>query len=83
MTSRLTGVTIQKPFVYGNASFALGKEQKDENSHRWTVYLRGLNNEDLSYYIKEVSFALHESFKDPVRGTLPVWLSYAFSYEHS
>lgn len=32
------------------------------------MYLRGLENEDLSYFIKSVAFTLHESFAEPVRG---------------
>ncbi|KAJ3112832.1 YEATS domain-containing protein 4 [Phlyctochytrium bullatum] len=32
------------------------------HTHRWTVYVRGVDGEDLSYYIKKVSFKLHESF---------------------
>eukprot|EP00954_Amorphochlora_amoebiformis_P030174 1394277-Amorphochlora_amoeboformis.AAC.2 len=64
-----TNVTIEKPFVYGSAAIALNKaEITGPNTHRWTVYVRGLQNEDLSTYISKVSFQLHESFKDPIRG---------------
>lgn len=77
MSERRRDTQISKPFIVGSASFALGKEQIGENSHRWTVYLRGLENEenkevreieDLSYFIKDVTFHLHESFKDHIRG---------------
>lgn len=60
-------VVIEKPFVCGSAAFWLGKNAEEEHSHRWYVYIRGLQHEDLSYFIKSVSFALHQSFKDPVR----------------
>jgi len=59
---------IDKPFVYGSAAFWQGKNTSDsQHSHRWTVYLRGLENEDLSYFIKSVAFTLHQSFAEPTR----------------
>jgi len=65
-TGRLSNIVVEKPFIVGNASFALGTKQGDA-SHRWTVYLRGVNHEDMSHFIKEVSFVLHESFQNPIR----------------
>lgn len=64
---RVKGVAITRPIVYGNVAYSLGKKAKTEATHRWTLYVRGLYNEDLSYYIKKVSFKLHESFNQPVR----------------
>ena len=63
--------TIEKPFVYGTAAFWLGKQQSAidaaTHSHRWTVFVRGLDNDDLSYLIKHVVFTLHSSFAQPAR----------------
>ena len=39
------------------------------NTHKWICYLRGVNNEDLSYLFKKVVFYLHSSFQNPVRCT--------------
>lgn len=64
---RAKGVTIARPIVYGNVAYSLGKKAKTEATHRWTLYVRGLYSEDVSYYIKKVSFKLHESFNQPVR----------------
>eukprot|EP00268_Persea_americana_P016624 TRINITY_DN1787_c1_g1_i1.p1 TRINITY_DN1787_c1_g1~~TRINITY_DN1787_c1_g1_i1.p1 ORF type:complete len:255 (+),score=40.53 TRINITY_DN1787_c1_g1_i1:51-767(+) len=36
-------------------------------SHKWTVYVRGATNEDLSAVIKRVVFHLHPSFNNPTR----------------
>lgn len=59
---------VDKPFVYGSAAFWQGKNvPESQHSHKWTVFLRGLENEDLSYFIEKVSFALHPSFEQPVR----------------
>jgi hypothetical protein len=47
---------VDKPFVYGTAAFWLGnKAPTAEMSHKWTVFLRGLENEDLSYFVEKVS----------------------------
>jgi YEATS domain-containing protein 4 len=63
-TGRVQG-SIEKPFVYGSAAFWLGKQAaENQHSHRWTVFLRGLENEDLSYFIRSVTFGLHTSFPD-------------------
>ena len=65
-----TDVTIEKPFVYGSAAFFLGKPKAGEgnqHSHRWTVYVRGLQSEDLSTFIKSVTFKLHDSFEQATR----------------
>lgn len=36
-------------------------------SHRWTVYVRGATNEDLSVVVKRAVFQLHSSFNNPMR----------------
>ncbi len=60
--------SIEKPFVYGSSAFWLGKQAaENQHSHRWSVFLRGLENEDLSYFIKSVTFGLHESFTEANR----------------
>eukprot|EP00808_Paulinella_micropora_P015446 g60265.t1 len=65
-TKRVEAV-IEKPFVYGSMSFWMGPEAEETHSHQWHVYVRGLDNEDMSYFIKRVSFTLHESFKNHIR----------------
>jgi YEATS domain-containing protein 4 len=36
-------------------------------SHKWTVYVRGASNEDLTAVVKRVVFQLHPSFNNPTR----------------
>ena len=36
-------------------------------SHKWTIYVRGATNEDLSVVVKRVVFQLHSSFNNPTR----------------
>ena len=56
------------PIIYGNSAVAL-KKPDNEHTHRWTVFVRGFNNEDISTYVRKVVFKLHESFLQPNRGT--------------
>ena len=57
--SRLKGVTIVKPIVYGNHSQHFGKKREpDGHTHDWTVYVKPFNNEDMSSYVKKVQFKL-------------------------
>lgn len=67
MSENNTNEIIVKKIIYGSIALWLGKKANNENSHKWCVYVRGIDNEDLSYFIKEVTFTLHNSFKDHVR----------------
>ncbi len=64
---RLSNTTICVPIVYGSIAFQLKKPDSNNNTHQWTLYLRGPNNEDLSTGIAKVVFQLHPSFPQPVR----------------
>lgn len=57
------------PIIYGNSAVALKKPDND-HTHKWTVFVRGFNNEDISTYVRKVVFKLHESFLQPTRGIL-------------
>ena len=56
------------PYIYGSLAFSMGKKG-DSYTHKWICYVRGVNNEDLSYLIEKVVFTLHSSFTNPVRCT--------------
>jgi YEATS domain-containing protein 4 len=64
---RLEKTTACLPIVYGSVAFYLGKKADDFQTHQWTLYLRGPNNEDLSLVISKVIFQLHASFAQPTR----------------
>jgi YEATS domain-containing protein 4 len=66
---------IVKPFIYGSVAINLGKKSKEEATHKWhkwCVYVRGVNNENISNFIKSVTFTLHSTFQNNVR-TLNKW----------
>jgi YEATS domain-containing protein 4 len=56
------------PIVYGTIAFYLGKKAEEFNTHRWTLFVRGPNDEDISTFVEKVVFTLHPSFQNPVRG---------------
>jgi len=62
----LVGEKIRRSIVYGSLATPIKKPDSD-HTHKWTVYVRGFNGEDISYYVKRVSFKLHESFAQPIR----------------
>lgn len=66
-SKRLKDVELGFSIVYGTISFWLGKKASEYNSHKWTVYVRGATNEDLSVIVKRVVFQLHPSFNNPTR----------------
>lgn len=67
LSKRLKDVEISIPIVYGSIAFWLGKKASEYQSHRWTVYVRGASNEDLSMVLKRAVFQLHSSFNNPTR----------------
>ena len=64
---RLSKTTAYLPFVYGSIAFYLGKKADEFQTHEWTLYVRGPNQEDLSLAISKVVFQLHASFAKPIR----------------
>ncbi|KAH7876470.1 yeats family protein [Lentinula edodes] len=78
---RVRGLSIARPIVYGNSARLLTSEEREnvppEHTHRWTVALRSAASapgsdivggaDDLSYFIKRVSFKLHETYPNPMR----------------
>ncbi|KAL0582967.1 hypothetical protein ABG067_007100 [Albugo candida] len=65
--TRMKNVIVSKPIAYGSIASYLGRKSEETKTHRWTIYLRGIENEDLSYMISKVEIHLHSSFANPVR----------------
>lgn len=64
--NRFLNTTIYFPIIYGSVSFPLN-DPDEHHTHRWTLYVRGPNNEDLSKSISKVTFKLHPSFPSSTR----------------
>lgn len=66
-SARLERTTACLPLVHGSVARYLGKKADEFQTHEWTLYLRGANNEDLSVCVQKVVFQLHASFQQPLR----------------
>ncbi|KAI8618180.1 protein AF-9 [Chytriomyces sp. MP71] len=68
---RLKGEQFCCPIIYGSIAAPIGKKDPPPSdpthTHRWTIFFRAANGQDLSHVIKRVSFKLHESFVPPTR----------------
>ena len=64
---RIQGVAICRPIVTGSIAFWLGRKAHEHHTHKWNIYVRGLECEDLSYFIRKVVFQLHPTLPHPVR----------------
>ena len=78
------------PLVYGSVAFSLGKTD-DGTTHRWTIYVRGVNGKDLTGVISKVVFKLHptctypvvECTQHPYETTQPGWGEFPATIEIS
>ena len=76
------GLSIFRPIIYGNTATVLTTKEREElastdHTHRWTVAVRSAASlldsdevggaDDLSYFIKRVTFKLHETYPNPSR----------------
>lgn len=66
-STRLSKTTACLPIVYGSVAHYLGKKADEFQTHEWTLYLRGPNQDDLSLVVSKVVFQLHASFAQPIR----------------
>lgn len=41
-----------------------------EHTHSWTVFLKGVDGTDITYWLRKVQFKLHESIANPLRSKL-------------
>lgn len=65
--NRYPDTAVSVGIVYGSCAFFLGKKAHETATHKWTLFVRGPNDEDLSTILSKVAFSLHESFAEPVR----------------
>ncbi|KAJ7584365.1 yeats family protein [Mycena floridula] len=79
---RVRGVSIFRPIIYGNTATVLTPAEREtsaspDHTHRWTVAVRSAASpenakdvggaDDLSYFIKRVTFKLHDTYPNPSR----------------
>lgn len=71
-TKRVRGVQIHRPFIYGSEATPFDPANRPKNApadhtHRWKVFVRGVNDSDISYWLKKVQFKLHDTYANSVR----------------
>lgn len=70
-SKRIRTLSICRPIIYGNTAVPFGDVRPAEadplHSHHWTVFVRGPQGEDISYFIKKVVFKLHDTYNNPTR----------------
>ncbi|KXG47902.1 uncharacterized protein PGRI_017720 [Penicillium griseofulvum] len=69
---RVRGVSVFRPFVFGSIAHPFDPDNKPPNcppdhTHRWEIFVKGINGEDISYWLKKVQFKLHETYAHNVR----------------
>ncbi|KAJ8589053.1 yeats family protein [Rhizopogon salebrosus TDB-379] len=84
---RVRGVTIHRPIIYGNTAIVLTPAEREtshypDHTHRWTVAIRSAASapdsdgvggaDDLGYFIKRVTFKLHDTYPNPTRSTVSI-----------
>ncbi|CZT53225.1 related to human AF-9 protein [Rhynchosporium secalis] len=70
---RVKGVQIYRPFIYGTTARKFSDENPKppgtpaDHTHSWTVFVKGVDDTDITYWCKKVQFKLHESIPNPLR----------------
>ncbi|KAF9651717.1 yeats-domain-containing protein [Thelephora ganbajun] len=78
---RVRGLSVHRPIIYGNSASVLTPKEResapDSHTHRWTVAVRSAASnpnsdvvggaDDLGYFIKRVTFKLHDTYQNSVR----------------
>ncbi|EFW22396.1 NuA4 histone H4 acetyltransferase complex and the SWR1 complex subunit [Coccidioides posadasii str. Silveira] len=71
-TKRVRGISIFRPFVFGSEAQPFDPNKRppnvpEDHTHQWRVYVKGINDEDISYWLKKVQFKLHETYAQSIR----------------
>lgn len=71
---RVKGKQVCRPFVYGTTARPFDPEKNpkpphvpDDHTHSWTVFVKGVDDTDITYWLRRVQFKLHESIPNHVR----------------
>lgn len=71
---RVKGKQVFRPFVYGTTARPFDPDRNpkppgvpDDHTHSWSVFVRGIDDVDVTYWLKRVQFKLHESIPNHVR----------------
>jgi YEATS domain-containing protein 4 len=70
----MKGVQISRPFIYGTTARPFDDKTNprppdapDSHTHSWQVFVKGVDDTDITYWLRRVQFKLHESIPNHVR----------------
>ncbi|KAK4169478.1 protein AF-9 [Cladorrhinum sp. PSN259] len=73
-SKRLKGIQIFRPFIYGTTALPFHPVHNpkppgvpEDHTHSWTVFVKGIDDVDITYWLRRVQFKLHESIPNHVR----------------
>ncbi|KAI5286451.1 NuA4 histone H4 acetyltransferase complex and the SWR1 complex subunit [Ascosphaera acerosa] len=71
-TKRVKGVQVFRPFVFGTEAQPFGPDDRPagipaDHTHKWRIFVAGVDGADVSYWLKKVQFKLHETYAQCVR----------------
>lgn len=64
---------IRRPFIVGSTAIPFSDSNPrpagvpDTHTHSWEVFVKGLDDTDVTYWLRRVQFKLHESIPNYVR----------------
>ncbi|KAI1861593.1 hypothetical protein JX265_009560 [Neoarthrinium moseri] len=71
---RVKGVQIYRPFIYGTTARPFNDTDNPrpahvpaDHTHSWQVFVRGVEDVDVFYWLRRVQFKLHESIPNHLR----------------
>ncbi|KAL8710548.1 MAG: hypothetical protein Q9225_007278 [Loekoesia sp. 1 TL-2023] len=70
---RMKGVSIYRPFIFGSIAKPIDPSTRPstinaDHTHQWTLYVKPCTpHPDLSYFIRKISFKLHETYTNSLR----------------
>ncbi|KAK7965019.1 YEATS family protein [Apiospora saccharicola] len=71
---RMKGVQIYRPFVYGTTAKPFNDTDNPrpagvplDHTHSWQVFVKGVEDTEIFYWVRRVQFKLHESIPNPMR----------------
>ncbi|KAJ9151925.1 Histone acetyltransferase subunit [Pleurostoma richardsiae] len=71
---RVKGTQVFRPFIYGTTARPFDDKTNpkpagvpDDHTHSWQVFVKGVDDTDITYWLKRVQFKLHESIPNHVR----------------
>ncbi|KAI0480372.1 yeats family-domain-containing protein [Xylariaceae sp. FL0804] len=71
---RVKGVQVFRPFIYGTTARAFNDTDHPrppnvpaDHTHSWEVFVKGVDDTDIFYWLRRVQFKLHESIPNHLR----------------